>query len=128
MRESSRVSMACGIVLALVAGVVPPLFSPGAGGTSVRFGGKSLRKTEVLGLLIFVFMAVVMFAVGTALFCDWLTGSGTAPAGMPVDLGPIAGLNIVGTVPTMAIVFGVEVVGGLSIIMLYMLSSARRSG
>jgi hypothetical protein len=47
---------------------------------------------------------------------------------MPVDLGPIAGLNIVGTVPTMAIVVGIEVVGGLSIIMLYMLSSARRSG
>ncbi len=128
MRESSRLSLAFGIVLALVAGVVPPLFSPGAGVTSVRFGGKSLRKTEVMGLVIFVLMAVVMLAVGTVLFCDWLEGSDSIPAGMPVDLGPIAGLNIVGTVPTMAIVFGVEVVGGLSIIMLYMLSSARRSG
>lgn len=127
MRES-RIPVALGVVLALVAGVIPPLFSPGTGMTSVRFGGKPLRKTEVLGLLIFILMAAVMFAVGTALFCDWLAGSGATPGGLPVDLGPIGGLNLVGTIPTMVLVFVVEVVGGLSIIMLYMLSSARRSG
>ncbi|MDV2482533.1 hypothetical protein F8E02_11085 [Methanoculleus sp. Wushi-C6] len=119
MRESSRIPVALGIVLALAAGVVPPAFRPGAGVKSMRFGGKTLRKTEVIGLLIFVLMAAVMLAVGAALFCDWLAGTGSAPAGMPVGLG---------TIPTMALVFVVEVVGALSIIVLYMLSSARRNG
>jgi multicomponent Na+:H+ antiporter subunit B len=112
----------------VAAGVVPSLFTPGSGAASMRFRGKPLRKTEILGLLIFILMAAIMLAVGTALFYAWLAGSGPAPAGIPVDLGSIGGLSVAGTIPTMALVFGVEVIGGLSLIVLYMLSSVWRRG
>ncbi|WP_243671037.1 hypothetical protein [Methanoculleus chikugoensis] len=58
---------------------------------SMRVGGRTLRKSEVLGLFIFILMAVVMFAVGAALFCAWLAEPGSAPAGTPADIGPIPG-------------------------------------
>ncbi|WP_214041642.1 hypothetical protein [Methanoculleus sp.] len=94
---------------------------------SLRVAGKSLRKTEVLGLLIFTLMAVVMLAVGAALFCDWLAEPGSAPAGTPAEFGPITGgLAVAGAIPVVALVIGVEVIGGLSLIALYMLSGARR--
>lgn len=125
VRESSRSLAVIGSIL-VAAGVIPPLFSPDAGSATMRFGGRSLRKTEVLGLLIFILMAAVTLAVGTVLFCDWLAGSGSTA--MPVELGPPGGLMGAGTIPTLALVFGVEVLGGLSLIVLYILSSARRSG
>ncbi len=94
---------------------------------SVRIAGKPLRKTEVMGLLIFILMAVVMFAVGTALFCDWLAEPGSAPAGTPAELGPISGgLAVAGAIPVVALVIGVEMIGGFSLIVLYMLSGVRR--
>ncbi|WP_292364509.1 MULTISPECIES: hypothetical protein [unclassified Methanoculleus] len=94
---------------------------------SLRVAGKSLRKTEVLGLLIFSLMAVVMLAVGAALFCDWLAEPGSAPAGTPAELGPITGgLAVAGVIPVVALVIGVEVIGGLSLIALYMISGIRR--
>ncbi|MDK2890432.1 MAG: hypothetical protein PWR21_1064 [Methanoculleus sp.] len=101
--------------------------SRGAKKASLRVAGKSLRKTEVLGLLIFSLMAVVMLAVGAALFCDWLAEPGSAPAGTPAELGPITGgLAVAGAIPVVALVIGVEVIGGLSLIALYMLSGIRR--
>jgi len=93
----------------------------------MRVAGRPLRKTEVLGLLIFVLMAAVMLAVGAGLFYDWLAEPGSAPVGTPVELGPISEiLSAAGAVPAVAIVVGVEVVGGLSLIALYMLSRVRR--
>ena len=95
--------------------------------SSVRVAGKLLRKTEILGLLIFILMAAVMLAVGAALFCDWLAEPGSAPAGTPADLDQISGgLWVAGAIPVVPLVIGVEVVGGLSLIALYMLSSVRR--
>lgn len=101
--------------------------SRGAKMASLRVAGKSLRKTEVMGLLIFSLMAVVMLAVGAALFCDWLAEPGSAPAGTPAELGPITGgLAVAGAIPVVALVIGVEVIGGLSLIALYMISGIRR--
>jgi multicomponent Na+:H+ antiporter subunit B len=95
--------------------------------SSVRVAGKLLRKTEILGLLIFILMAAVMLAVGAALFCDWLAEPGSAPVGTPAELGPISGgLWIAGAIPVVPLAIGVEVVGGLSLIALYMLSGVRR--
>ncbi len=92
-----------------------------------RVAGRPIRKTEVLGLLIFVVMAAVTLAVGAALFYDWLAEPGSAPMGTPVELGPVSEfLSIAGAVPAVAIVMGVEVIGGLSLIALYMLSRAGR--
>jgi energy-converting hydrogenase B subunit I len=94
---------------------------------SMRVAGKSLRKTEMLGLFIFILMAVVMLAVGAALFCDWLAEPGSAPVGTPAEHGLITeGLRIAGAIPAVALVIGVEVIGGLSLIMLYTLSGFRR--
>jgi multicomponent Na+:H+ antiporter subunit B len=102
--------------------------SRGAKMASMRVAGRSLRATEVLGLLIFILMAVVMLAVGAALFCDWLAEPGAAPAGTPVELGTISeGLWVAGAIPAVALVIGVEVIGALSLIALYMLSSVRRA-
>lgn len=133
----SRAFVALGATLVLMAGLyaVRSILTPGGAairgiaattGSVVRVAGRPLRKTEVLGLLIFTLMAAIMFVVGAVLFCDWVAGAGSA--GMSVDLGPIGGPGISGAVPTMPLVFGVEVVGGLSLIVVYMLSSARRSG
>jgi len=49
----------------------------------MRVAGRPIRKTEVLGLLIFVLMAAVMFAVGAALFYDWLAARGDAGRARP---------------------------------------------
>jgi len=93
----------------------------------LRVAGRSLQKTEILGLIIFTFMAVVMLAVGAALFCDWLAEPGSAPVGTPAEHGLITeGLRIAGAIPAVALVIGVEVIGGLSLIMLYTLSGFRR--
>ncbi|KDE56282.1 hypothetical protein [Methanoculleus sp. MH98A] len=101
--------------------------SRGAKMASMRIAGRTLRKTEILGLFIFILMAVVMFAVGAALFCDWLAEPGSAPAGTPADIGPIpGGFAIAGTIPVVPLVIGVEVVGALSLVVLYMLSGAGR--
>lgn len=116
-----------GAVLAI--GVVLPFFTSGAEVPSVRVARKPMRKIEILGLLIFILMAVVMLAVGAALFCDWLAEPGSAPVGTPVELGPVSGeLGVLGTIPVMALMIGVEVVGGFALIALYMLSAVGREG
>jgi len=93
----------------------------------MRVAGRTLRKTEILGLFIFGLMAVVMLAVGAALFCDWLAEPGSAPAGTPADIGPLpGGFAIAGAIPVVPLVIGVQVVGALTLVVLYMLSSAGR--
>ncbi|WP_292521349.1 hypothetical protein [Methanoculleus sp.] len=113
--------------MAILVGVALPFFTPGAKAPSIQVAGRPIRKTEILGLLIFILMAVVMLVVGTALFWDWLAEPASAPVGTPIDLGPVSGgLRVAGSIPAMALVIGVEVIGGISLIALYMLSSLRR--
>ncbi|MDD3857336.1 MAG: hypothetical protein PHP43_04725 [Methanoculleus sp.] len=97
--------------------------SRGATMAPIRVAGRPLRKTEVLGLFIFILMAVVMLAVGAALFCAWLAEPGSAPVGTPADTGPIPGSFAIPAVP---LVIGVQVVGALALVVLYMISSAER--
>ncbi|MDN7013254.1 hypothetical protein FGW20_09405 [Methanoculleus sp. FWC-SCC3] len=101
--------------------------SRGAKMVSMRVAGRTLRKTEVLGLFIFILMAVAMLAVGAMLFCDWLAEPGSAPAGTPADIGPIpGGFAIAGAIPVVPLVIGVQVVGALTLVALYILSAAGR--
>ncbi|MDD4567496.1 hypothetical protein [Methanoculleus chikugoensis] len=101
--------------------------SRGAKMVSMRVAGRTLRKSEVLGLFIFILMAVVMLAVGAALFCAWLAEPGSAPAGTPADIGPIpGGFAVAGAIPVVPLVIGVQVVGALTLVVLYTLSSAGR--
>jgi len=111
---------------AVAVGTILPFFTSAAEATPAQVAKKPLRKTEILGLLIFVLMAAVMLAFGAALFFDWLAEPESAPSGTPVEIGPVPGDLIgAGSIPVMGLVIGVEVVGGLSLIALYMLSGLR---
>ena len=89
----------------------------------MRVAGRPLRTTEILGLFIFILMAVVMLAVGAALFCAWLAEPGSAPVGTPADTGPIPGSFTIQAVPH---VRGDQELGALALVVLYMISSAGR--
>ncbi len=113
--------------MAIMAGVFLPSIARDTEAISARIAGRSMQKVEILGLLIFILMAFVMFMVGTALFVDWLGGSGTTSGGIVVDPGLFPGVSgVAGAMPIMNLVIGVEVVGGLSLIALYMLPGFRR--
>ena len=108
-------------------GAVLPFFTSGTEVPPVRAARRPMRRTEVLGLLIFVLMAVVMLAAGAALFCDWLAEPGSAPVGTPIEISPVSGeFGALGTIPVLALMVGVEVVGGFALIALYMLSAVGR--
>ncbi|MCK9305962.1 MAG: hypothetical protein CVV35_00460 [Methanomicrobiales archaeon HGW-Methanomicrobiales-6] len=71
-------------------------------------------------------MAVVVLAVGTALFCDWLVEPGSAPAETQVELRSISGeLAIAGAIRVASLMIGVQVVGSLSLVVLSTLSGVR---
>ena len=56
---------------------------------------------------------------------DWLAEPAPASGRAPIELGPIAGvLRIAGEVPLMAFVIGVEVIGAISLIALYVASDS----
>ncbi|MDI6720297.1 MAG: MnhB domain-containing protein [Methanomicrobiales archaeon] len=87
--------------------------------------GMSIR--ESFGLLLFLVSALAALAVGGAFFANWLANSGILLFGNPVPAGPNPGdLLTGGVVPIMNVAVGLEVWGGLSLILLYMLSSVSR--
>ena len=114
-----------GAVIATV--TLLPFLAPYAETALAGFTKKPLRKIEALGMLIFVIMAVIMLAGGAALFVDWLSEPGQPSSGTTVEFRPVlpGGLTAAGTVLVMDLVVGAEVIGGLSLIALYMLSGIR---
>lgn len=110
---------------AIAAGSLLPFIVPDAEAASGRVARKRMQGIEVLGLLIFILMAVVMLTVGAALFFDWLAESGMASSGMQIGSGLLAGIP--GAVSVMDLTIGIEVAGGLSLVALYMFSGLRRS-
>lgn len=92
---------------------------------TARLSKSSLTGSETLGLLIFIGTAVVALALGGTFFGNWLANSG-AIFGTPVAFGANPGdLNTAGVIPIMNLAVGIEVLGGLSVILLYMLSGVR---
>ena len=88
-------------------------------------GITSLHVTESLGLLLFLATAAIALTIGATFFANWLANGG-ALFGMSVPFGPNPGeLNTAGVIPIMNIAVGVEVLGALSVIVLYMLSGVR---
>jgi energy-converting hydrogenase B subunit I len=82
-----------------------------------------MRIRESIGLVAFIGAALLALVVGGTFFYNWLAGTGLL-FGMPVPFGPNPGeLNTGGVIPIMNIAVGLEVWGGLSLIVLYMLSS-----
>jgi len=100
-----------------------PFIAPDTKATSGRITRKRMQRIEVLGLLIFIFMALAMLAVGAALFIDWLAEPEVASSGLQAGSGLFVGIS--SAIPAMDLMIGVEVAGGLSLIALYMLSGLR---
>jgi energy-converting hydrogenase B subunit I len=84
-----------------------------------------LHNAETLGLLLFIVTALIALTIGATFFSNWLVNGG-AVFGNIVPFGPNPGdLNTAGVIPIMNIAVGIEVLGALSVIVLYMLSGIR---
>jgi energy-converting hydrogenase B subunit I len=84
--------------------------------------GNVLMGQEVIGLVGFIGVALIAFAFGQVFFFNYLNASGSL-FGIPVPYGINAGeLNTGGFVPLMNFSVGCEVWGGLTLVILYMLS------
>ncbi len=79
-----------------------------------------LTASEGIGLLCFIITAFI--GIGTSFFYNFLANSGLI-FGDPVPYGINPGyLNTAGTLPIMNLAVGIEVLGGLGVIILYMMS------
>ncbi len=86
-----------------------------------------LKLCESLGLLLFIGAGAGGLLKGATFFRNWLAGTGGL-FGRPVAYGPNPGdLWTAGILPVMNLAVGVEVLGGLSVILLYMLSGIKES-
>jgi len=90
--------------------------------------GKVLMGQEVIGLVGFIGVGLLAFAFGQVFFFNYLNASGSL-FGIPVPYGINAGeLNTGGFVPLMNFSVGCEVWGGLTLVILYMLSGLEKEG
>jgi energy-converting hydrogenase B subunit I len=86
---------------------------------------RSLHSTETLGLLLFILTALIALTLGATFFTNWLVNSGMI-FGNPVAFGPNPGdLSTAGVIPIMNVAVGIEVLGALSVIVLYMISAIK---
>ena len=82
---------------------------------------------EAAGLLLFVSLAFGGIFQGGTFFHNWLAGAG-GWFGDAVAPGPNSGnLNTAGTVPLMNLAVGVEVLGGISIILIQMIRAMKEN-
>ena len=87
-----------------------------------------MKARESIGLLLFIGAGVAALAAGAPFFSNILANSGLL-FGQTVPAGPNPGdLNTAGLIPIMNVAVGIEVWGGLAIIVLYMLSSIPEEG
>jgi len=87
-----------------------------------------LYLQESMGLLLFIGAGLAGMLLAFPFFFNWLANSGSL-FGMTVPFGPNPGeLNTAGFLPLMNIAVGIEVWGGLTLILLYMLSGVGKEG
>jgi energy-converting hydrogenase B subunit I len=90
-----------------------------------RIGEGTLHSTETLGLLLFIATAIIAIGFGLTYFTNWMLDFGPI-LNNPVAFGPNPGdLNTGGVIPIMNLAVGIEVLGALSVIVLYMLSGTK---
>ena len=78
-----------------------------------------LTGTEAIGLLTFIITALL--GISSSFFYNWLANTGLL-FGQPVPYGINPGyLNTAGTLPIMNFAVGIEVLGGLGVIIMYYL-------
>jgi len=88
----------------------------------------TLMGQETLGLLLFIGAGILGLIMGAPFFANVLANSGLL-FGQAVLPGPNPGeLNTAGVLPIMNIAVGVEVWGGLAIVVMYLLSTIEREG
>jgi len=84
------------------------------------FGKKLFQNFEAFGLFLFIGTALVAIALGYTFFMNFLANSGGL-FGQTVSFGINPGsLNTAGVIPILNLAVGMEVLGGLSIIIIYM--------
>ncbi len=93
-----------------------------------RIAKGNLMARESIGLLLFIGFALIALLYGVPFFTNWLANGGII-FGDPVPTGSNAGdLNTAGTIPLMNIAVGIEVWGGLALIVMYFLSGLEKEG
>ena len=89
------------------------------------FQKRTFQNCEMSGLVLFIGTALAAIPLGYLFFMNFLNGTGGL-FGQTVNFGINPGfLNTAGTIPIMNVAVGIEVLGGLSIIILYMTSGIR---
>ncbi|MDD2239552.1 MAG: MnhB domain-containing protein [Kiritimatiellae bacterium] len=92
-----------------------------------RIRKEALKLCEAIGLLMFLVAALSGLYIGGSFLHNWLAGAGGL-FGTPVAFGPNPGtFNTAGVVPILNLAVGLEVLGGLAVILLYMLSGLREN-
>lgn len=93
---------------------------------TVKVEKDSMRWIELTGLLGFLLTALAALTLGKPLLTNWMANHPDLLFGLPVPFGPNAGeLMTGGILPVLNFAVGFEVVGGLSLILLYMLSGVK---
>jgi len=107
-----------GAVIATAVALVAVAY--GYGRISVWIKKTHLTAAEGIGLLCFIITA--FFGIGTSFFYNFLASSGGL-FGNRVGYGVNPGyLNTAGTIPIMNLAVGIEVLGGLGVILMYLMS------
>lgn len=115
-----------GAVVATAAALVLVAFGRGEIGQTLRKSVFSAQ--ESIGLLLFIGAGIAGLLAGMPFFANILANSGLL-FGTPVPAGPNPGdMNTAGVIPIMNVAVGVEVWGGLALILLYMLSAVPDGG
>lgn len=83
-----------------------------------------LKLVEGAGLVLFLATAISGFVVGRPFFYNWIAHAGGLFGGEPTVAG---NLNSAGIIPLMNVFVGLEVLGALTIVILYMLAGAKEN-
>lgn len=83
-----------------------------------------LKLVEGAGLVLFLATAISGFVVGKPFFYNWIAQAGGLLGGMPTVEG---NLNTGGIIPLLNVFVGLEVLGALTLIVLYMLSGTKEN-
>lgn len=90
-----------------------------------RVRSNTMKICEAIGLLMFITVALSGLAVGAAFLTNWMAHDGGLFA-TPIAHGSNPGvLASAGMLPLLNIAVGIEVLGGLTVILLYMLSGTK---
>ena len=90
-----------------------------------RLRKTALKICEAVGLMLFLLAGLSGLFKGLPFMANWMATTGKL-FGTPVAFGPNPGdLNTAGLLPLLNVGVGIEVFGGLTIILLYMLSGIK---